>query len=344
MSVYNGGSFLQEALESILRQTFGRLELIVINDASTDNTGEILHNWRRSDNRVIICDQENRGLIASLNRGCRLAKGKYIARMDADDICDVRRLETRVSFMEAHPEIGIVGSGALIVDEQGEVIHHQAMPTRPALIHWHLVFENCFVNSSVMMRRDVAQSLNYYRPGLLLAGDYDLWSRAVAVTRLTNLPDVLVRRREWGGNIITVHFSEMELTACTISRSILEGLLRRAVDAETVACTRRLLVLRQPPRSMEEVRIVASLVRDLHKDYQAKSPLEGDDSRELARDVGLKFARLAMGALRISPWEGLGLAVEALRLNPGHLAMRTLRRILRRLTAGLGPAVTQRQK
>ncbi len=202
---------------------------------------------------------KSRGLIASLNRGCRLAKGKYIAWMDADDICDVRRLETQVSFLEAHPEIGIVGSGVLIVDEQGEVIHHQAMPTRPALIHWHLAFENCFVNSSVMMRRDVAQSLNYYSPGVLLAEDYDLWSRALVVTRLTNLPDVSVQRREWGGNISTVRFSEMELTACTISRSILEGILGRAVDVETVACARRFLVLRQPPRSMEEVRSVALL-------------------------------------------------------------------------------------
>lgn len=341
MSVYNGGSFLQDAVQSILSQTFGSFELIIINDGSTDDTDEILRKYQRSDNRAAIYDQENRGLIASLNRGFSLAKGKYIARMGADDICDVRRLEMQVAFLDAHPEIGIVGTGVLIVDEHGAVIHRQVMPTHPRLIDWHLAFENCFIHSSVMMRRDVVQALGYYRSGALHAEDYDLWSRARAVTRLTNLPDMLVRRREWGGNICTVHFLEQEHTACIISRSMMEGILGRLMDLETVACARRLLVIRQPPRSMEEVRRIESLVRDLHKAYLVKRSLAADDARVLARDVGLKFAVLAMGALRISPWEGLGLLVKALRLNPGVLSMRTLRRKLARITADIGAAKRQ---
>src|SRR4030042_1971241 len=102
MSVYNGEKYLKEAVESILNQTFRDFEFIIINDGSTDGTGAILASYQQKDARIRIYNQENQGLIASLNRGCQLARGEYIARMDADDISLPQRLQRQLDYMEAH--------------------------------------------------------------------------------------------------------------------------------------------------------------------------------------------------------------------------------------------------
>ena len=198
MPVYNAGEFLQEAVQSVLDQTFRCFEVIVIDDGSIDNSNEILKSFQKLDTRIAMYHQENSGVIASLNRGCKLAKGKYIARMDADDVCHPVRLEKQISFLEKHPEVGILGSAAFIVNEFGATVDQIVVPANPALIQWHLAFENCFVHSSVVMRRDVLQALDYYRSGARHAEDYDLWSRATDITRLTNLPDSLMKRRGMG--------------------------------------------------------------------------------------------------------------------------------------------------
>jgi glycosyltransferase involved in cell wall biosynthesis len=101
--VYNGERFLREAVESILNQTFEDFEFIIINDGSTDRTGEILNSYK--DERLKIFNQPNRGLTKSLNRALKLSQGKYIARQDADDISEPNRLEVQVTYLEFHPEV-----------------------------------------------------------------------------------------------------------------------------------------------------------------------------------------------------------------------------------------------
>src|SRR5918996_2481069 len=108
MPAYNAAVYLDEAVTSILNQTFREFEFIVINDGSTDDTVSILDKYEKSDSRIRVYHQENQGMIAALNRGCRLARGKYIARMDADDISLPRRFERQLEFMEGHPQIGIL--------------------------------------------------------------------------------------------------------------------------------------------------------------------------------------------------------------------------------------------
>src|SRR6476646_1873373 len=110
MAVYNSEQTAPESIESILQQTFSDFEFIIVDDGSTDSTGEILHAYARLDNRIKLYTQENLGLIASLNRHCRLAKGRYIARMDADDVSSPDRFEKQFGFLEAHPEIGVLGT------------------------------------------------------------------------------------------------------------------------------------------------------------------------------------------------------------------------------------------
>ena len=129
MPVFNGENFLQDAVGSILGQTFTDFELIAIDDGSTDNSTALLESFRLNDRRVIIQRHtENQGVTAALNTGLALARGKYIARMDADDISLPVRFEKQVAFMETHPEIDILGSAVRLMDERGRKYRHTFCP------------------------------------------------------------------------------------------------------------------------------------------------------------------------------------------------------------------------
>jgi len=107
MPVHNGARFLSEAVESILGQTFDDFEFVVVDDGSTDDSRELLRRYMRSDSRLVLCERPQRGLAESLNEGCRLARGRYIARMDADDVAFVNRLERQVERLSAQPELAL---------------------------------------------------------------------------------------------------------------------------------------------------------------------------------------------------------------------------------------------
>ena len=119
MPAYNAAEYLDEAIRSILNQTFRDFEFIIINDGSTDDSISILDKQQKLDSRIRVYHQENQGMIAALNRGCRLARGKYIARMDADDISLPGRLEKQLKYMERHPQIGILGTWIYSIDKNG---------------------------------------------------------------------------------------------------------------------------------------------------------------------------------------------------------------------------------
>ena len=110
MAAYDGEMYLDEAIQSVLNQTFTDFEFIVINDGSIDETSQIIERYRRLDGRIRAYEQPNRGLVVALNRGLELARGEYIARMDADDISVTERIATQVAFMDVHPEVGICGT------------------------------------------------------------------------------------------------------------------------------------------------------------------------------------------------------------------------------------------
>src|ERR1700722_7292029 len=120
MSVFNGERFLCQAIDSILAQSFRDFEFIIIDDGSVDSTATILRRYKKEDQRVCIYVQSNLGLVESLNRGCALARGKYIARMDADDVALPGRLLRQFEFLEANSEIGIVGGAVQFIDAENK--------------------------------------------------------------------------------------------------------------------------------------------------------------------------------------------------------------------------------
>ena len=129
MSVFNGERFLHEAVESMLDQSFREFEFIILDDGSTDRSASILNSYQNRDGRVKVHHQEHGGLIESLNHACSLAQGKYIARMDADDVAAKDRLRMQVDFMEVHSEIGVLGGGVEWIDATGRSLGIHRHPT-----------------------------------------------------------------------------------------------------------------------------------------------------------------------------------------------------------------------
>jgi glycosyltransferase involved in cell wall biosynthesis len=201
MPVYNNENFIAQAIESILTQTLSDFELILINDGSTDRTGDIAQSF--SDERIrYIKNEQNYGLVASLNMGLEMAKGDLIARMDGDDISMPNRFEEQYRFLISHQEIGAVGSAIQIIDADSRPIREWKFPSDPAMIRWTMIFTNPIAHPSVMMRKSLVQCVGGYRD--FAAEDIDLWERLSQVSQLTNLPAVLIHLRKHSQNLYKI--------------------------------------------------------------------------------------------------------------------------------------------
>jgi len=204
MPVRNGGRYVEEAIQSILRQTFHDFEFIIIDDGSTDETGAFIERFRLIDSRVRVHSQPGQGLVAALNRGLSLARGRYIARMDADDVSLPDRLAVQVAFMESHPAVGICGTWIeTFGSPQSDVRRY---PSDGERISAWLLFESVLAHPSVMIRNEVlAQHGLSYDAAVPHAEDYDLWVRAARHTGLANIPEVLVRYRLHPQQVVNAH-------------------------------------------------------------------------------------------------------------------------------------------
>jgi len=233
MPVYNGEAFLREAIESILAQTFTDFELLLINDGSTDGTQAIINTYRQ-DQRLRCISRPNRGLIASLNEGWQRARGSYIARMDADDVSAPERLERQVAFLDAHAEIGLVGSAVWIIDAQGQRSGLVVLPETHHMIAWRLCFEDPIVHPTVLIRRPLLERADGYDPAMPHAEDYDLWRRLSGLTRLHNLPEVLLSLRRHSANVSQVYRAMQADNSTRIGHRMIASLLKSEVPLTLV--------------------------------------------------------------------------------------------------------------
>ena len=202
MSVHNGAPSVRDAIASVLAQTAGDFELIVVDDGSTDETPTILGGVR--DPRARVLREPHQGLTIALNRALAEAHAPLIARLDADDLALPERFARQRQFLGAHPDVGLLGTGAREVDLSGREVSIVRPPVDDAAIRGRLIRKNPFVHSSVMIRRDALDEVGGYDPTFPVAQDYDLWMRMARVTRLANLPEPLVIRRLTPGRVSTV--------------------------------------------------------------------------------------------------------------------------------------------
>jgi hypothetical protein len=288
MPAYNSERYLKEAIESILHQTFRDFEFIIIADCSTDGTDAILNGYRQKDGRIRIYHQEKKGLIYALNKGCSLAGGKYIARMDADDVSLPNRLERQVNYLEAHPEIGILGTGIQYLDEAGKLGESLQNPADPVTIGFYLYFANCIVHPSVMMRREIVSYLGGYRTDALHAEDYDLWARACNVTKIANLPEVLLQLRLWRGSVSQLNLSQQNQCVVEIRCSMMARLL--GPDASTDAILTPINMSRSFPIGMiRQIGTSAGQMFKLYMAYRKANSLDMKDSLKIARTLAVFF-------------------------------------------------------
>lgn len=270
LPVFNAAGHLAEAIDSILKQTLREYELIIVDDGSVDASPQILRRYADADSRIRVITQPNRGIVEALNRGCREARGKYIARMDADDISLPSRFEKQYEFLENSPEVGVVGTWYSLIHQGGG---EGQPPTLDGAIRWTMTFHNCICHPSVMMRRELLEALGGYQP-VQHCEDYDLWMRAAKTASLRNLPEVMFRYRisERG---VSKRFSEIQNeNHLKLMRQWTEDVLGREVSEEDV------LVLRQADafpeiRNPQHIESASKLLDELHEAFLKKEfPVE----------------------------------------------------------------------
>lgn len=193
LPVCNGEPYLVEAVRSIQNQTLGDFELLIIDDGSTDGSLSYLAAAARQDPRISVIANPRKGLVAALNLGLQRACGEFIARMDADDVSAAVRFERQITFLNATPSIGVIGSALTLIDDTGRTIGVNDYPTEPAEVHAALESMDCVVaHSSVMARRAVITSLGGYREAFRHAEDYELWLRVAESYLIGNLSERLL--------------------------------------------------------------------------------------------------------------------------------------------------------
>jgi glycosyltransferase involved in cell wall biosynthesis len=197
MPVRDGGSYLAEAVESILTQDYRDFEFVIVDDGSTDNTSDQLLKYAASDMRVRLFRQNGVGIVGALNHGMANAKADLIARMDADDFSLESRLGKQVAYLDAHKDCVAVGSRILLIDSEGWPISQMCTETTHEEIDaTNLRGGGAAINHpAVMFRAKTYRDLGGYRAEMIYAEDLDLWLRMAEVGQLHNLPEVLLHYR-----------------------------------------------------------------------------------------------------------------------------------------------------
>jgi len=226
MSAYNSEKYISEAIESILNQTFKDFEFIIINDGSTDNTLKIIREYAKRDNRVKLINlRKNVGLIAALNKGLKVCKGIYIARMDSDDISVAERFAKQIEYMKQHPECGVLGGLHIKFEEGGTCTvikrYQPKIKMLDLLLHGNLVSHpTVLLKKEILMNHNIKYDSNYP-----YAEDFAFWVECLKYTEIHNLQEVLLKYRWHDSNVSVVHKKIQDESAEKIRHNIVNYLL-----------------------------------------------------------------------------------------------------------------------
>jgi|TARA_B100000315_G_scaffold247651_1_gene276658 glycosyltransferase involved in cell wall biosynthesis len=306
MSVYNGEKYLRESIESILKQTFIDFVFLIINDGSTDASREIILSY--NDPRIrLIENDENIGLASSLNKGLDIAEGKYIARMDADDISMPNRLEEQVNFMNGNPEVGVCGTTAHFIDSKGKVLHlgyNGKVMCRDEDMKAQLLFRPCFLHPTVIYRSKLLRGngIIYEVVHGRYSQDYHLWYRLSTLCEFANISSVLFQYRVHDKQVNKSKKNDQFSSANNIRRIVLEEFLgRKIVESEKVKHTR--ISVAQHSSSLSEIDEAEDWLKFLINQ----------------NDMNRKYKRESLAIILQNIW-------SLLCMNSSHLGMRVLLR------------------
>ncbi|MBS1966366.1 MAG: glycosyltransferase [Chloroflexi bacterium SZAS-1] len=249
MPVYNAAAYLAAALDSVLKQTFADFELLAIDDGSTDDSGALLASYAARDARLrVVPGERNLGLIARLNQGLELARGRYIARMDGDDLCLPTRLARQVALLDAQPNVALCGSWVQTFGDAATRI--ERYPSDDAGIRCELLFRNVLAHPATMLRRAcIIRHALWYDPTFIHAEDYALWIQIANYGQIVNIPEVLVHYRIHAAQVGTRERAAQTAAAARVRLGQLHGLGLNPGTAEQAAHEAISAVQFQPSRA-----------------------------------------------------------------------------------------------
>ncbi len=308
MSVHNGLPYLAEAVASILAQTFRDFEFLILDDASTDGTRDFLRT--QTDPRIRIIElPQNIGLTAALNVGLREARGELIARQDADDVSDPRRLELQLGFLSGHPSCAVIGSQAWLVDKDGRSLGKKNFPLSYRGIAFAHLFDNALAHSAVTFRNAAIAAAGGYDEAWPASQDYELWSRMSERHALANLPERLITLRVVNTSITQTH-KRPELIRRVQARHFerLFGSPASEADLDLIALFRSRVV-------PEKLRAFRGLLDELVARSEATWPgVSG--TPDFRRTLAAIHERVGYNLLTLSRSAGLGEIARALKAWP----------------------------
>lgn len=201
MTAYNSSKHIDEAILSILNQTFKEFELIVVNDCSTDNTAEIVSGYSQKDSRIILLNNPvNLQPALSRNKAINIAKGEYVAILDSDDVALPNRFKEQYYYLEKNPDIVLAGCDAEIIDDDGKILERKYLPKNPDEIKFILLLRNPFIHSGILVRKKAILEFGYSNDHLH-SEDYKLYSDLIKKYKITNLGNILIKYRQSTGSV-----------------------------------------------------------------------------------------------------------------------------------------------
>jgi FkbM family methyltransferase len=340
MAVHNGEPFVDQAVRSILAQSFEDFEFVIIDDKSTDGTSDRLGTYR--DPRIrLIRNEANVGLTTSLNRGLALARGTFVARQDADDISRPTRLAAQVKFLQAHPDVAVLGAQARIIDARGRRVNVAPWPksTTDLAIRWQLLFDSPFFHACVMFRKAVVwDELGGYDESFTTSQDFELWSRIAARGyAMRNLPTLQVDFRTHQQSASSRYRREsVSKVSAVLHRNLVHRLGPDAVPADWPDSWIRLNNPRLFVQEEDPSPTVVRAILEIHRRFAEREPGSAGD-REIRRHVAAMLIRASNAGAergRLRSWRPFGraarleplMAVSAIPRYAAHLATGRLRR------------------
>lgn len=297
MPVYNAEAYLHLAIRSILDQSLKDFRFLIINDGSSDRSGEIIQSFADKDDRITYVNRENKGLSFSLNEGVALSTTPYIARMDADDVSLPLRLEKQLAFMEQDPKLDVLGTQAITIDENGREIDKGLLPLSDGQIKWSMFFKTSLAHPSVMIRMSVFDRVGLYKVDTRkekIPEDYELWTRGIDELKFANLEEYLLRYRQVSTSLShdgNAYFKEATLK---ISQAYMQKIAGKKLSTDQVA-----RLIREVPgeESTLDIEERLSYLIKLYRGFTQQYTMKAQDVNWVKNNF-IQRLSITLGALR----------------------------------------------
>ena len=329
---YNEEQYIRAAMDSLLTQTHLELNIIVINDGSTDRTPDILEEMAKGESRLRIVHQENQGIIGALNQALSLAEGDFIARMDANDISAKERIELQLEYLHRFPDVGLVSTWQAAVDPNG--LPTGAIWRTPVLaqeVAWALHFATSLVHPALLGRRAVFEDLGgYRREGVEHIEDYDLFARLLGTVKMANLPEVLHFRRELSSSITHQQAEAQAQGVQRVMQRVWSERLGRKLGSDEAEALFR--THRSQPVEGAAIMGARHNLFQLYARFTDEFELSALEQERVAFDLARKLSFLTNCALRNGQvFQGAEMLAQASFLSPIEFPARAAQAMARRV-------------